>query len=96
MCDCYTRKCETCEREMDIHIADYCTERKNVHPYCPSCAKKLKKPVRWKDYHKDAAKVFVETLESSGKYCGVQGGRKGQKVVFVCDDPKAHGIHLNA
>ena len=90
MCDIYTRKCETCDKEIDIHIADYCTKRVNVHPYCPPCAKKL-----WKKGF-EFASMFEDTLESGGKFCGVQGGRKGQKVLFVCDDPLAYGIHLNA
>ena len=91
MCDVYTRKCETCERDISVHIADFCTKRENVHPYCPPCARKLKK-----GGIPSTVKMFEEILTNSGKWCGVQGGRKGQKVIFLCDDKDAHGVGLNA
>ena len=91
MCDCYTTGCEGCGCEMDIHIADFCTKRKNVHPYCPRCTRKLVK----KGLSKISKRVFRELLTCGGKYSGVQGGRKGQLVIIVCDDHKAYGICLN-
>ena len=39
MCDCYSHKCEGCDAQISIHIADFCTAQANVHPYCPACVR---------------------------------------------------------
>ena len=90
MCDCYTAKCEMCGCDIQMHIADYCTERENVHPYCHRCTKKLIKAGIPK-----VAQTFCELIGRTGEYGQIKGGRKGQEVIILCDDPKAYGIHLN-
>ena len=90
MCDCYTGKCKTCGCQISLHIADFCTERENVHPYCHRCTKKLKK-----SGIPEAAQVFYDTISKSGEYGEVEGGKKGAEIIILCDDPKAYGIHLN-
>lgn len=90
MCDCYTDKCETCGCKMAIHIADDCTDRKNIHPYCPRCTKKLKKAGI-----PEGVKVFEDDVVRFGKYGQVDGGKKGDTVIILCDDPEAYGVELN-
>lgn len=90
MCDCYEHPCEMCGCEISIHIADFCTDRENVHPYCTRCTRKLVRAGI-----PEGKKVFEDTVIMSGKYGPVPGARKGQKVIILCDDPKAYGIHLN-
>lgn len=87
MCDCYTAKCGGCGCSISMHIGDFCTSRQNVHPYCPRCTRKLKKNGIPK-----AAQIFEDTIDD--KY-QVDGGRKGQKVIILCDDPDAYGVYLN-
>lgn len=92
MCDCYSGKCENCGCRMEIHIADYCTPRENVHPYCQRCSRKmmlgtLPRPKK--------GILFLDSISGDGKYSPVEGGRKGQMVKIFCDDPDAYGIHLN-
>ncbi len=97
MCDCYTTGCVGCNCEMDIHIGDFCTERKNVHPYCPECTKELirSRTLDCRKGHPQNKKIFVEILGFGGRDSGVRGGRKGQIVIILCDDMNAYGIHLN-
>jgi hypothetical protein len=90
MCDCYCHKCEGCGCDISIHIADFCTPRENIHPYCPRCTKKLKKQGIPK-----SAQMFTDTVTTSGKYSEVEGGKKGQEVIILCDDPDAYGVSLN-
>ncbi len=91
MCDCYTAKCNGCGRKMAMHIADYCTPRKNVHPYCPECTNKLTHEEIMK-----SACFFEDVITSEGEEYGqVDGGKTGETVFILCDDPKAYGIHLN-
>ena len=35
MCDCYFPKCENCDNEISVHIADFCVKRETVKVYCP-------------------------------------------------------------
>ena len=90
MCDCYTAKCETCGCSMAIHIADYCTGRENVHPYCDRCTPKLKKKGIPKGMY-----VHTDRIGRIGEHGQVEGGKRGAAVVILCDDPEAYGIHLN-
>ena len=87
MCDCYTAKCELCGCKISLHIADFCTKRENVHPYCNRCSRKLVKPV--------AAKIFKDTITSMEQVEGTQPKHIGQEVVILCGDSDAYGIHLN-
>jgi hypothetical protein len=34
MCDCYSAKCEECDRELPVHIGDFSTPRENVLVRC--------------------------------------------------------------
>lgn len=88
MCDCYGHECAGgCGRLISMHISDYCTERENVHPYCPTCTRKLsKKKIA------AAVRVFWDNVEDNGQ---VDRAHKGSKVVILCDDPEAYGVHLN-
>ena len=91
MCDCYEQRCETCDKMMSIHIADFCTDRTNVHPYCPKCTKIL----LLGGETSFGCKVFPDIITRGGKYGQVEGEKKGQIVLILCYDMKAHGIRLN-
>lgn len=93
MCDICILPCAGCNCRIMIHIGDYCTGRENVHPYCPRCTKKLKK--NNPELIKQAKKVFIDNVSCPGPNCSVPGGKKGQEVIILCDDPKAYSIHLN-
>lgn len=92
MCDCYTTKCETCGCSISIHIADFCTDRENVHPYCPECTLQIIN----KGIPSDL-KVFRDTIEDDrDDYpLQVENGEKGEDDIILCDDLNAYGIHLN-
>ena len=85
MCDIWNAHCTICKCDMMIHIADFCTKRKNVHPYCPKCIGNI---------NKRTAKVFADTITVDDNF-QVDGGKLGEKVLILCDDPTAYGIHLN-
>lgn len=87
MCDCYTGKCVTCGCDVSMHIADFCTDRDNVHVYCHRCARKVKK-----SGVPESKQIIWEAITSKRQ---VEGGKKGEEVLILCDDPKAYGIHLN-
>ncbi len=89
MCDCYTAKCELCGCDISLHIADFCTKRENVHPFCNRCTRKLKlaKP--------KTAKIFVDKITDLEQVEGTKAKHIGQKVIIFCDDVDAYGIHLN-
>ena len=89
MCDCYSDFCDGCGCDMSIHIADFCTERENIHPFCNRCTRIIKKQ---KDRIKKSAKVFKDTITLSDQ---VPGGKMGEEVIILCDDPTAYGVHLN-
>ena len=93
MCDCYIHKCEMCGCGISMHIANNCTARENVHPYCTRCTRKLKKH----ESHKitNAVRVFVDFVRGRGREAEVEGARPGQEVIILCDDEKAYGISLN-
>lgn len=110
MCDCYTAKCAGgCEANIEMHIADFCTARENVHPYCISCTRKLAKlHKKGKGKHRrwpkeiDGQKVFVDkeaawVTEGGETFVATNFSlkKKHQEVVILCDDHKAHGISLN-
>ena len=87
MCDCYTHKCEGCGNDISIHIGDFCTERENVHPYCPKCTRKLSiKKIR------AAKKVFYDTVSDNYQ---ISRAHRGSKVIIFCDDEAAYDISLN-
>lgn len=91
MCDCYTAKCEGCGCEMEIHIADFCTARENVHPYCTRCTKKWRKRKEI-----PSGLVFVDKVSRQEPNCvQVKGAKIGENVVILCDDLRAYGVHLN-
>ena len=87
MCDCYIAKCVLCGCEMSLHIADFCTQRKNVHPYCNRCTRKLVNPV--------AVKIFEDKITFPLQVEGTKAKHIGQKVIILCSDSNAHGIYLN-
>ena len=92
MCDCYSGKCEKCGCKMEIHIADFCTPRENVHPYCTRCTRKIKKkgiPLKTQKVFEDVVTRVTSNIEQ------VEGGHIGDPVIFLCDDPRAYGIGLN-
>jgi hypothetical protein len=87
MCDCYLHKCEGCGKDISIHISDFCTERENVHPYCPVCTRTLsKKKIR------AAVKVFEDKITD---HYQVKRSRIGSRVVILCDDEAAYDVSLN-
>ena len=87
MCDCYTAKCENCGCDMSLHIADFCTKRENVHPYCNRCSRQVK--------HPKAVKVFEVKITHVRQIQSTKPHQIGQRVVILCDDAKAYGIALN-
>ncbi len=91
MCDCYTAECANCGCYINIHIADWCTERKNVIPYCHRCTRKI---LKGKIPPPDHCVTITEKVESSING-NIQGIKQGDMVVIYCKDDKAYGIHLN-
>jgi len=90
MCDCYMAKCANCDCEIPLHIADFCTPRENVIPYCPRCSKKIAKGTITAPEHKF---TVVDVAEINyGKDIHI---KKGDRVCIFCTDENAHGIHLN-
>jgi hypothetical protein len=99
MCDCYNHKCEYCDNYLSIHIADFCVARDIVKVVCPVCLSKinpdglLTKKVFW-DTIQDDHQICVGPNEESVVDDG-DTNFVGQTVLFLCDDEKAYGIHLN-
>lgn len=89
MCDCYMGECANCGCEMSLHIADFCTPRDRVIPYCPRCTKKI---VRGKLQPPEGCKVFDEVSEITERSLHI---KRGDKVKLYCKDTSAYGIHLN-
>jgi hypothetical protein len=75
---------------MEIHIGDFCTERKNVHPLCPQCTQTVKQNGVPEDI-----KVFKDYITRVGPDGQVDGGKKGEEVYIFCSDHGAYDIHLN-
>lgn len=90
MCDCYTGECTNCGCDIPLHIADFCTPKENVIPYCSRCTKKI---VRGKLQPPPDCKVFDDVAE--GWYPRNFHLRKGSKVKIYCKDKSAYGIALN-
>lgn len=92
MCDTYIAPCEGgCRREINIHIADFCTSRDKVHAYCPRCSKKIPTDVFLK-----AAQVFTSRITRRGQVTpGSIRKDVGTECLILCDDPGAYGIELN-
>ena len=55
MCDTYSGKCAGgCGKLISLHIADFCTNKDNVHAYCPSCiteGKLIRKEEKTNEYY---------------------------------------------
>jgi len=111
MCDCYEHKCESCATRIQLHIADFCTRRENVHVYCPQCVRAgdvlrpYTRTYQWKGEGRSCstwkgtpcAQVFVDTVAMPQQILlGEKAvGVPGEVVLILCDDPQAYGIHLN-
>ena len=76
-----------CKCDIEIHIADFCTKKENVHPYCNRCTRKLVKPI--------AAKIFRDKITSLDQIEGIKSKHIGQEVIILCDDASAYGVYLN-
>ena len=87
MCDCYTAHCEMCTVDMAMHIADFCTDRESVRVYCSQCAEELNMK-----FILGFQRAFTDRITDKQQ---VDGGEIGKKVLILCDDPRAYGIHLN-
>jgi hypothetical protein len=72
---------------MSLHIADFCTKRENVLPYCNRCSRKLKNP--------KAPKIFKDKIRMLEQVEGTKAKHIGQEVIILCKDKNAHGISLN-
>jgi len=102
MCDCYAGKCEMCGHLISLHVADFCTERENVHPYCISCTRKMAKKHKkgkkgeWPETI-NGQKVFVDNTAKKRQENRepILTGNGDREVIILCDDHKAYGIHLN-
>lgn len=94
MCDICWLKCKVCKRGMSIHIADFCTARKNVIVFCPD---HVDNGLKYLAKVCLDGKVFAsfDHAQEDGEYCEIDGGKKGDTVFIVCTDPNAYGIHLN-
>lgn len=98
MCDCYRAKCEGCKCYMSIHMSDWCTQQKNVRPYCHRCSRKLLKQKVVTEFcvSSDAAAiVFWDNIRSTRQVEGTTEKHIGQQVIILCDDSRAYGICLN-
>ena len=86
--------------KMSLHIADFCTSRENVHPYCIPCTATLaalcKHDGKWPETIR-GKKVFVDTTAQKTSEDGISivDGNGTQEVVILCDDTDAYGICLN-
>ncbi len=91
MCDTYTANCENCGCEMNLHIADFCTPRENVIPYCHRCTRKVR---RGKVIPPEHCQAFYDsaTTITDGEIMGI---KRGDEVVIYCKDENAYGIYLN-
>ena len=91
MCDCYGHKCKFCNNEISIHIADYCTARKNIDVICPDC--QTEKAIDMRDYKK----LWVAKIEFREQVFGkLKDGRyKGKTVLLLSKDGSAYGVCLN-
>jgi len=98
MCDCYSAECSGgCGRLISIHIADFCTDRKNVEAYCHKCTPEVEKNLLG-SIPEDANVLhgIVECADGiEGGYDQVTGALPGDVVLFVIHDKAAYGIHLN-
>ena len=108
MCDLYSAECAGgCGATIEIHIADACTERANVHPYCPECVRgglimrRVTQKERGVDWRRvlggKCASVFTDlvSFRSQIDRKDMAVCNRGDVVVILCDDPEAYGIHLN-
>ena len=91
MCNCYTTKCEDCETEISVHVADFCVPRSAVKVWCPACVRSRgRQPF-------PEGKVFASAIEAQGQLYrkGRPCGRRGDVVIFVSSNPKAYGVALD-
>lgn len=90
MCDCYFHKCESCENEVSVHIADFCIPRDALKVFCPDCIHKIPPD------EEINGKAFVSKVIDR---CQVFPNRKrhiGKTVIFLCvAEAKAYGICVN-
>jgi len=110
MCDTYQARCSNprCGCRIEMHIGDWCTPRDKVHPYCTRCTRKLLRQRtdvarlkvkavgdRAEFVHHGQKWVFDYVDRADPREGQVEGARRGEMVVIVCDDPEAHHVHLN-
>jgi len=98
MCDCYAHKCKFCENKLSIHIADYCTARKNVCVICPDCLRNLAIPYFSGRLNiKKFAQLYIDQISNREQLFGKLAGNKykGKIVLLFSKDPKAYGVCLN-
>ncbi|KKN19390.1 hypothetical protein LCGC14_0946010 [marine sediment metagenome] len=96
MCDCYEHKCEYCSNELSIHVADFCTKRKNISVVCPDC-QEPQYPLRPQLDVSSFKQLYVCTIEFQKQVSGKlkDGKYKGKVVLIFCKDANAYGIYLN-
>ena len=93
MCDCYYQKCEFCDNEISIHIADFCVERKDIEVICPDCVKYKERGIYTGFYKLMFAGIIKDRNQVNGK---LKNGRyKGKLVIMFSKDVDAYGVHLN-
>ena len=99
MCDCYTGRCTICKRGMEIHIADFCTPRDNVFPFCPDCfgalpawlAEHAADEWEWQLAHSFVSRPGQEVPEANSTISGLTSG----VAIFAIHDTGAYDIGLN-
>ena len=98
MCDCCHLACIECGAFVASHIADFCVQRSSVRVICSQCLDNISSA---EDKGGDGfvtKKVFFDTVLIQEQVEDAEGnsvGLVGQPVVFLVDDEKAYGVHLN-
>ena len=95
VCDCYCPKCENCNNEVSIHIADFCVRREKVKVYCPKKAcqfegRKMLGLNNWKYQY-----ICTDMVQDISVIFPNHSSYKGKNVLILSTDAKAYGICLN-
>ena len=96
MCDCYCQKCQGCDNEISIHIADFCVKRESVTLLCPDCIEAMATTEESSSVIFQG-RMFICQIEERGQVLGKfkDGKYKGKTVLVFSKDPRAYGRNLN-
>jgi len=84
MCDVYTAQCESCGREVEVHIADFCTAEDNVRVFCPTVRCQHAAATAWEVCGKKVQRFHKAEYDGDPDV-----------YTFLVDDEDAYGICVN-